>query len=385
MYYLYFIMKNLGRKKVRTILTCLSIVIAFLLFGMLRTLGSAFDQGAELAGEDRLVTINRITLIQPLPYNYLAKVKTLDGVAIATQANWFGGYFQEQKNQFPQFAIEAEDYFSIYADMYALPEEQMKSWKSNRIGVVIGKALVDKYKWKIGDRVPLIGMFPQQDGKTTWEFEVSGIYEAKTKGADTSTMLMHYSYFDEARQFGKGTLGWMVIKVKDKNQSESVAKQVDALFVNSPAETKTSSEKDFTKSFAKQFADIGFITSIILAAVFFTMLLVAGNTMAQSFRERIPELAVLKTLGFSDATVMWLVLGEAIFLSVVGGVIGLLFAQIIVTGAAESLAATLPGLMMTSQVLLQGVLLIVIFGIVTGAIPAIQGLRLQIVTALRRR
>lgn len=385
MYYLYFIMKNLGRKKVRTILTCLSIVIAFLLFGLLRTLGNAFDQGANLAGEDRLVTINKITLIQPLPYNYLSKVKGLDGVKVAAQANWFGGYFQEQKNQFPQFAIEADDYFPIYEDMISLPEEQMKSWKANRIGVVIGKALVDKYKWKIGDRFPLIGMFPQQGGSTTWEFEVSGIYEAKTKGIDTNTMFMHYSYFDEARLYGKGTLGWMVVQVKDKSQSELVAKQIDALFANSAAETKTSSEKDFTKSFAKQFADIGFITSIILGAVFFTMLLVAGNTMAQSFRERIPELAVLKTLGFSDTSVMWLVLGEAIFLSVVGGIIGLFFAQIIVTGAADALAATLPGLMMSPQILLQGLLFVVIFGIVTGVIPAVQGLRLQIVAALRRR
>jgi putative ABC transport system permease protein len=385
MYYLYFIMKNLGRKKVRTILTCLSIVIAFLLFGLLRTLGSAFDQGAELAGEDRLVTINKITLIQPLPYNYLTKVKMLDTVAIATQSNWFGGYYQEPRNRFSQFAIEADDYFSIYEDLYSLPEDQMKAWKANRIGVVIGKALVDQYQWKIGDRIPLIGMFPQQGGNTTWEFEVSGIYEAKTKGAETNVMLMHYSYFDEARQYGKGTLGWMIIKVKDKNQSELVAKQVDALFANSATETKTSSEKDFTKSFAKQFADIGFITSIILAAVFFTMLLVAGNTMAQSFRERIPELAVLKTLGFADATVMWLVLGEAIFLSVVGGLIGLLFAWLIVAGAADTLAATLPGLMMTMDVLIQGLLFVILFGIVTGAIPAIQGLRLQIVTALRSR
>jgi len=385
MYYLYFIMKNLGRKKVRTTLTCLSIIIAFLLFGLLRSLGNAFDQGANLAGEDRLVTINKITLIQPLPYSYLAKVQALNSVAVATQANWFGGYYQEQKNQFPQFAIEAEDYFAMYDDLLSLPEDQMKAWKANRIGVVIGKALVDKYHWKIGDRIPLIGMFTQENGSTTWEFEVSGIYEAKTKGADTSTMLMHYSYFDEARQYGKGTLGWMIIKVKDKTQSEAVAREVDALFANSPAETKTSSEKDFTKSFAKQFADIGFITSIILGAVFFTMLLVSGNTMAQSFRERIPELAVLKTLGFSDTSVMWLVLGEAIFLSFLGGILGLLLAEVVVVGAAESMATVLPGLVMNTEVLIQGLLLVLVFGVITGAIPAIQGLRLQIVTALRRR
>lgn len=385
MYYLYFIMKNLGRKKVRTILTCLSIVIAFLLFGLLRSLGTAFDQGANIAGEDRLVTINKITLIQPLPYSYVGKVKALSDVAIATQANWFGGYYQDPKNQFAQFAVDADEYYAIYEDMVSLPDDQMKAWKENRIGVVIGKGLVDKYKWKIGDRIPLIGMFPQVGGSTTWEFEVSGIYEAKTKGADTSSMLMHYDYFEEARAFGKGTLGWMIVKVKDKNQSEKVAREIDALFANSPAETKTSSEKDFAKSFAKQFADIGLITSIILAAVFFTMLLVSGNTMAQSFRERIPEIAVLKTLGFSNTSVMWMVLGEALMLAIIGGVIGLLLANVVVIKAATAMATVLPGLQLTSAIMLQGVLLVLAFGVVTGLIPAIQGLRLEIVAALRRR
>ena len=385
MYYLYFIMKNLGRKKVRTILTCLSIVVAFLLFGLLRSLGTAFDQGAEIAGEDRLVTINKISLIQPLPYAYVSKVKAMDEVAIATQANWFGGYYQDPKNQFAQFAIDAEEYFSIYADMVSLPEEQMKAWKANRIGVVIGKGLVDKYQWKIGDRIPLIGMFPQQGGSTTWEFEISGIYETKTKGADTSSMLIHYDYFEEARQYGKGTLGWMIIKVKDKTQSEKVAREIDAMFANSSAETKTSSEKDFAKSFAKQFADVGLITSIILAAVFFTMLLVSGNTMAQSFRERIPELAVLKTLGFSNNSVMWMVLGESLVLSIIGGLIGLLLASVIVAGAAEAMATVLPGLQLTGSIMLQGLLLVAVFGVVTGIIPALQGLRLEIVSALRRR
>ncbi len=385
MYYLYFIMKNLGRKKVRTILTCLSIVVAFLLFGLLRSLGTAFDQGAEIAGEDRLVTINKISLIQPLPYSYVSKVKAMDEVAIATQANWFGGYYQDPKNQFAQFAIDAEEYFSIYADMVSLPDEQMKAWKANRIGVVIGKGLVDKYQWKIGDRIPLIGMFPQQGGSTTWEFEISGIYETKSKGADTSSMLMHYDYFEEARQYGKGTLGWMIVKVKDKTQSEKVAREIDAMFANSSAETKTSSEKDFAKSFAKQFADVGLITSIILAAVFFTMLLVSGNTMAQSFRERIPELAVLKTLGFSNNSVMWMVLGESLMLSIIGGILGLLLASMVVAGAAEAMATVLPGLQLTGSIMLQGLLLVAVFGVVTGIIPAIQGLRLEIVSALRRR
>jgi putative ABC transport system permease protein len=385
MYYLQFLLSNLGRKKARTILTLLSIMIAFLLFGLLRSLAAAFDQGAEIAGEDRLVSINKISLIQPLPEAYLPKVQALEGVDKATSANWFGGYYQDPKNQFPQFPIVAEEYFEIYKEMITLPEEQMQAWKKNRMGVVIGKALVDRFKWKIGDRIPLIGMFPKEGGSTTWEFVIEGIYEAKSKSADTSAMLMHYDYFEEARQYGKGTLGWLIIQVKDPKQSAQVAAAVDALFANSPAETKTSSEKDFAKSFAKQFGDIGLITTLILGAVFFTMLLVAGNTMAQSFRERIPELAILKTLGFSDLAVMMMVLSEAIVISLIGGLAGLLLAKFFISGAAESMAATLPGLNLSNTMMLFGVGLMFLFGLLTGIIPALQGLQLNIVAALRRR
>lgn len=384
MYYLYFIAKNLTRKKARTLLTLLSIVIAFILFGLLRSLAAAFEQGADIAGEDRLVSINKVTLIQPLPYSYLKKVRALDGVDKATLANWFGGYYQDPKNQFPQFPVEAEAYFDIYQDMYELPAEQLTAWKKNRIGVVIGDALVKKYGWKIGDRVPLIGMFPKEDNSTHWEFVVEGVYSAKDKRADTSAMLMHYDYFEEARGYEKGTLGWLIIKVKNPKESAQVAAAVDALFANSSAETKTSSEKDFAKSFAKQFADIGLITTLILAAVFFTMLLVSGNTIAQSFRERIPEFAIMKTIGFSDISIMLMVLMESLLVSLSGGLVGLMVAKLLVTAAADAFAATLPGLYLSVDVMVMAVLLMLVFGVLTGIIPAVQGLRLNIINALRR-
>lgn len=384
MKYFYFIFKNLTRKKIRTTLTVLSIMVAFLLFGLLRSLSTAFNAGAEIAGEDRLVTINKVTLIQPLPFSYVAKVRSLAGVDKVTTANWFGGYYQEQKNQFPQFPVIADDYFDIYKDLITLPPEQLANWKQDRVGAVIGRALVDKFHWKIGDRIPLVGMFPQKNGSTTWEFVIEGIYDAKTKGANTGAMLFHYDYFDKARQFGEGTIGWMIIRVKDPKQSAQVAAAVDALFENSFAETKTNSEKDFAKSFAKQFGDIGLITTLILGAVFFTMLLVAGNTMAQSFRERIPEFAILKTLGFSDLTVMAMVLCESILVCAFGGLLGLLLAKIIVTKLAVEFSSNLPGFSMSWQIISMGLLLVALLGLITGAAPAIQGLRLNIINALRR-
>ncbi|GGY61127.1 membrane protein [Cellvibrio zantedeschiae] len=384
MKYLYFILKNLTRKKVRTTLTVLSIMIAFLLFGLLRTLGAAFEGGARIEGEDRLISINKVTLIQPLPYSYLSKVKALDGVDKVTMANWFGGYYQDTRNRFPQFPVDAEEYFTIYQDTYNLPPEQYQAWKANKTGAVIGKALADQFHWKVGDRVPLIGMFPKKDGSTNWDFVIDGIFTGKTETAQTNMMFFHYDYFDKSRQFGEGTIGWMIIKVKNPKDSAKVSAAVDALFENSSSETKTDSEKEFAKSFAKQFADIGLITTLILSAVFFTMLLVAGNTMAQSFRERIPEFAILKTLGFSDVSVMLMVLAESVFICGFGGFLGLALAKLLVVSLSAKFAMYLPGLNMSATILLMGTLWIILFGVVTGAAPAIQGLRLNIISALRR-
>lgn len=385
MFYLAFLVKNLGRKKARTILTLLSIMIAFLLFGLLRSLSAAFDRGAEIAGEDRLVTINKVTLIQPLPYSYLEKVRRLDGVDKVTMANWFGGYYQDKKNLFPQFPVDAEDYFAIYKDAYGLPAEQMRAWKSNRFGAVVGENLAKKYHWKIGDRIPLVGMFSQKNNSTHWEFVLEGIYTTKSRSGDANLMFFHYDYFDKSRQFFNGTVGWLIVKVKDPKQSAQVAAAIDTLFANSSAETKTSSEKDFAKSFARQFGDIGLITTLILAAVFFTMLLVAGNTMAQSFRERIAEFAVLKTLGFSDIWVMLMVLAETLLISLAGGLLGLGLAVLAIAAFAESLAHVLPGLAISWGIAGTGIALMLTLGLVTGAVPALQGLRLSIIVALQRR
>jgi putative ABC transport system permease protein len=384
MKYFYFIFKNLTRKKVRTTLTVLSIMIAFLLFGLLRSLSVAFEGGARFAGEDRLVSINKVTLIQPLPFSYLNKVKSLPGVDKATMSNWFGGYYQDRKNQFPQFPIDATEFFDIYQDTLSLPPEQFSAWKADRQGAVIGKALAEKFNWKVGDRVPLIGLFPKKDGSTNWDFVIEGIFTGKTESAQTNVMYFHYDYFDKSRQFGEGTIGWMIVKVKDPKESAKVAAAIDALFENSAAETKTDSEKEFSKSFAKQFGDIGLITTLILSAVFFTMLLVAGNTMAQSFRERIPEFAILKTLGFSDLTVMVMVLAEAMLICAFGGLLGLALAKIILAANASRIAATFPGLDMSVTIIVTGLLWVLLLGLVTGFIPALQGLRLNIINALRR-
>ena len=386
MKYIYFVWKNLGRKKIRTVLTILSIMIAFLLFGLLRTMGSAFEMGAELAGEDRLISIHKISLIQPLPISHIAKIAGVNGVEDVTHASWFGGYYQDPKNQFAQFAIEAEKYFAIYDDLMTLPDEQLQAWLKNRIGAVVGRATATRFGWKVGDRIPLISsIYPQENGDRTWEFVVEGIYDVKDEHADSSAFLFHYDYFDEAKSFGKGTVGWAIVKVDEPEQSARIAADIDALFANSFAETKTSSEKDFAASFAKQFADIGLITTYILSAVFFTMLLVAGNTMAQAVRERIPELAILKTIGFSDFAVLNMVLAESLLISIIGGALGLAAAWLVAGAMASQVAAFMPGFAMDVSVILLGAILILSLGFLTGILPALQGMRLTIVNALGRR
>ena len=384
MKYLYFIWKNLTRKKLRTTLTVLSIVVAFVLFGALGSINAAFNEGAEIAGADRLVTIHKVSLIQSLPFSYVNRVQNVEGVSKVTYASWFGAYYQEPRNQFAQMAVDAESYFDVYADLLSLPEDQMKSWQDNRIGAVIGSSLAERFGWQVGDRIPLFSMFDQAGGGRVWEFEIEGIFSAEA-GADSGSMLFHYKYFDEAKMWDKGTVGWLMIELDTPDNAAQVAKEVDALFANSPAETKTSTEKAFMESFMSQFGDIGTITSLILGAVFFTMLLVAANTMSQAVRERIPEMAILKTLGFSSQSVLVMILAESILLAFLGGMLGLLLAWVLIGGAASQVQAFLPGFKMPVSVWMNGALAIAILGLLAGLLPAIQGMRLNIVTALGRR
>ncbi len=384
MKYLYFIWKNLGRKKVRTTLTILSIFVAFILYGLLGSLKQAFTIGADIAGADRLVVIHRISLIQPLPESYVGRIATVEGVKKVTHATWFGGYYQDPKNQFAQFPVEANTWFEVYPEL-TLPPEQFKAWQQNRIGAIAGESLAKRFGWKVGDRIPVIGtIYPHDGGDMHWEFVIEGIFSAANKRTDTSYLAFHYDYFDEAKDWGKGLIGWIVFTIADPARAPEIAKQVDEMFANSPAETRTSTEKAFAESFAKQFGDIGLIVSLILTAVFFTMLLVSGNTMAQSVRERIPELAVLKTIGFGDVTMLGLVLAEALLIAGIGAFFGMVISWVLVQGISAAVSGYLPGLAFTPAMFVQGMGFAVLFGVLAGLLPAIQAKRLSIVNALTR-
>ena len=382
MRYAYLVWKNLWRRKTRTILTLLSVLVAFVLFGLLSALQYAFSLGADVANADRLVTIHRVSLIQPLPISYWQRIRATPGVADVTHANWFGGYYQERRNQAPQFPVDAESYLRIYPEL-RLPQEQREAWLANRTGAIVGRSLAEQFGWKVGDRIPIQAtIWTRKDGGRVWEFDIDGIFDVDAERGGDAYLLFHYDYFNEARAFGEDQVGWFVLRVAEEADAAAVAAAIDQQFANSPAETKTSTERAFAESFARQFGDIGLIVSGVLGAVFFTILLVAGNTMAHAVRERIPELAVLKTLGFTDGSVFALVLAESISIVLIGGVLGMALAWVAVGGLAQAVSAYLPGLFIPGEALGRGLLYIVLVGLVAGLFPALQARRLTIIEAL---
>lgn len=377
------ILSNFKRHKTRTILTILSIVVAFVLFAYLAAIRNAFQMGVSVAGADRLIVRNRITLIQPLPQSYEAQIEQIDGVDDATQAAWFGGIYQDPKNQFPQIAVVPDEFLSIYPE-YVLPPAQKAAWAKTRTGAIAGRKLAARFGWKVGQKIPIQATYmTAKDGSSLWTFDLVGIYSGATKETDESSFFFRHDFMDENRLRGKGMTGWYYIRIRDPKLAERVVEQIDARFANSPYETKTETEKAFIKGFAEQMGNIGAIVVAILTAVFFTILLVAGNTMAQAVRERTSELGVLKAIGFTDAQVLMMVIAESLLISIVAGAIGLGLGAAAVK-AGDPTGGALPIFHFPEPAAILGVLLVLALGLVTGALPAVQAMRLNAVDALRR-
>lgn len=382
MSFVYLVWRNLLRRKLRTALTVLSIGVAFLLFGFLGILKQALVGGVNLAGADRLVVRHKVSIIQTLPQKYGAEIERLPGVVAAVYQSWFGGIYQDPNNFFPSMPVEPEPFLAMF-DEVKLEPEQKAAWMRSRTGLIAGRATANRFGWKIGDRIALKSpIWPKAD-ETAWEFDLVGIYDNAKQGGDTARVFFRHDYFEEARQYGKGEVGWFTVRVRDPQQAPAVAKAIDEQFVNSPAETKTEGEGAFVQGFAKQIGDIGLIITAILSAVFFTILLVSGNTIAQSVRERTEEIGVLKALGFSDRLVFGIVLGESCVISAVGGFGGLLFA-VVISLLPLPIRNYFPTWYLPVSDLLIGVLLVAGLGLCTGILPAWQATRLQIATALRR-
>ena len=375
---------GLTRKKARTLFTFLSILVAFVLFAFLAAIRLAFSLGVEVTGDDRLLTIHKVALIQPLPLAYQERIASIPGVLLATHATWFGGKYQNEENAFPVFPVVPQEYLALYPE-FLLDEEERERWFAERASAVIGRATAERFELEVGDRFPLQGtIFRLDDGGSTWEFTIAGIYEGNEAGVDETQVFVHYEYFNEARDHSQDLVGWYIVRVDDPAKATAVARAIDQRFANSPFETETMLEKDFVKQFAAQVGNVGAILRAVLTAVFFTILLVAGNTMAQSVRERTSEIGVLKTLGFSDGRVLSLVLAESLLLAGVAGGLGLLLGWTWVTLGGDPTQGRLAVFHVPGPALALGAGLVVALGLAAGLLPALQAMRLRIVDALRR-
>ncbi len=379
MKYLHLLTSNLFRKKIRTTLTIGSFAVALFLFGLLAVVRGAFNQGLEVAGADRLVIVNKVSIIQPLPISYKERLLQIPGVKQVTHANWFGGVYQDERNFFPQFAIDTDSYRAMFPE-FVLPEEQWKAFVDDREGVIVGEDLVKRFHWKIGDRVPIKGtIFPG-----TWEFNIRGIYHGSRQADDTTQFWFHYKLLEERQnQYWKGLVGWYTVRIDNPDHAVGIAKAIDESFANSPWETKTDTEKAFAASFVKQAGNIQFLMLSIGGVVFFTLLLVTGNTMAIAVRDRVRELAVLKAVGYSDNFVLGLVLGESLLLALVGGGLGIGLAKLL-TLNGDPTRGLLPFFYLPLSAAAAGIVLALLVGILGGILPALSAMRLRVVDALRR-
>jgi putative ABC transport system permease protein len=378
MKYLALVLANLRRKKFRTTLTIGSFAAALFLFGLLIAVRGAFNQGVDVAGADRLIVINRVSLMQPLPIAYRDRILQVPSVKAVTFSTWFGGVYQDERNFFPQYAIDPEGWRAMYPE-FLISDAEWNAFLKDRQACIVGAATAKRFGWKLGDRIPIRGTYIAG----VWQFNLCGIYKGTRAEDDTTQFWLRRDYLEEnGPAWIKGIVGWYIVKVTDPDAAPQVVAAIDGRFANSPWETKTETEKAFAASFAKQIGNIEFLVLTIGAVVFFTLLLVTGNTMAIAVRERTGELAVLKTVGFGDSLILWLVLGESLFLAFIGGTLGVL--------AAKAIAPKLSGFMYGAPVfvpvadLAVGIILALAAGALAGALPAISAMRLKVVDALRR-
>jgi putative ABC transport system permease protein len=384
--YLGLVWSALFRRKTRTVFTLLSVLAAFLLFGLLNSVRDAFaSAGHSVAGASRLITISKVSFMMELPKSIYTRIQAVPGVSQVAYINWFGGIYQDPKNFFANEAV-SPNLFDVYPE-FKLPAAELQAFQQTRTGAVVGASLAEHFHWKIGDQIPLQAtIFPQKSGSNTWMFNLVGIYHVanRSEKQQENALFFHWQYFDEARAFGNGKVGWYVEKIAQPKDADRIAAAIDALSANSDHETKTQSEDAFQTSFASQFANIGLIVGSIMGAVFFTLVLLTGNTMAQAVRERIPELAILKTIGFSNRSVLALVLAESVLLLMIGGAAGLALADLAVSFIRARLGAV-PMLPVGLESWLLGLALMALIGLLVGALPARRGMRLRIVDALAGR
>lgn len=381
MKYFRLVWAGLWRKKARTILTMLSIVVAFLLFGLLQGINQGFNDVVENLNVNRLYTSAKTNMVDGLPIAYESRIRSVPGVEHVSHWTYFGGYFREAKNAIPAFATEPVGLFAIYKEIKIKPE-YIEAMKRTRTGALVSDQLAQQYGWKIGDRIPLgTSIWTNKEGSNIWYFDIVGTFDTSEYGVGFPSFHINYDYYDEAKAFGRGIVHYYLVGISDPMQSTRIAKAIDAQFENSMYETRTQTESALAQASLKQIGDINFIVNAIVGAVLFTLLFLTANTMMQSVRERIPELAVLKTLGFSDGKVLALVLVEAFMLCLFAALLGLGIATLLF----PALKVILGNMPMPPSVIAMGVGIALVLALISGLPPAVRAQRLNIVDALAGR
>lgn len=379
------IRKNLFRKKLRTFLTTIAIFVAFVIFGVLATFQNAINAGVDTAGADRLIVTNKINFTLPMPIAYVSRVRAVPGVKNVAHASWFGGYYQEPRNFLVAFAVDPEAYLDIYPE-YILPPAQREAFLRDRGSLLVGKVVADTYKWKVGDRVPIkSNIWRRRNGSDTWDFTIAGIAMPREPRIDTNFVMFHYEYFKETRNFGGDTIGWMIVKTESAKENDGIIRTVDAMFANSPFETETKTEQAFNKAFMEQLGDLGFIITSVVGAAFVTILLIVGNTMMLTVRERTNEIAVLKTIGFTARRIFALVIGESMLLALIGGLLGIVAAWLLSMAMQQATGGMFGPMTFTPGTVIFAFVLMTLLGLLTGLLPALRAMNIDVVTALGRK
>jgi putative ABC transport system permease protein len=372
-----FILRNALRSKRRTILTVLSILVSLFLFCTIRTVLTSFDESVELADAARLITRRSTSLTFFMPLSYKDRLAQIPGVEAVTYAIWFGGIYIDQRNFFPQYVVDARGFIPMYSEYLVTPEE-LETFQRERTACIIGEKLAAKYGFKIGDRIPIQGtIFPGE-----WDLTVRGIARGKTKGTDTNFLLFSWDYLNQ-RLGGLNRVGWYVSKLKDPTQAGEVSRTIDATFANTAAETKTETEKAFQLGFITMLGNIRLVVLAVGTAIVIAIMLVSMNTMMMAARERTRDIAVLKAIGFTDGTVMLLVLTESVLISLTGGILGTAIARLAFQFSDFTAGGFFPSFLVTWGTMGRGLGIAAAMGLLSGAIPAYNASRLKVVDALR--
>ncbi len=370
---------NLMRNKRRTILTVLSVAAALFLYVSLRSVNTTLDDAREVGSESRMVTRNAISIVFVLPEAYYSWLTTVPGVQRVTWGNWFHGIYQDPRNFFASFAVRVENYFDVYPEV-VIPEDQKQAFMRERTAAMVGTGLMERFGWRLGQTISLRSMIynPEEE----WQFTIRAVY-TPIPGWTDEAFYFHYDYLYEKSDRGAQP-GWYVLQLEDPSQAATVAEAIDAHYKNSRAATRTETERAFQAGMVSMYGNVGLLLKAVGFAVFFAILLVAANAMMMSARERLAEVAVLKTLGYSDRLLFSLVLAEAAAITLTGGLLGVFGAKLLFEGTGFQGAGFLPGFEVKLSTAVLGMLIAVLLGLISGLVPAFQAARLPVAQALRR-